>query len=70
VRRRLGLGSSSCAKTYQIEIANRIRRGRAVGTDYVVTQRPVGRTGIIATFPTRDDAERWIVERCRGDGRS
>lgn len=51
------------ASTYQIEIANRIERGRAVGTDYVVTQRPIGRTGILARFGERSEAEAWIAKQ-------
>jgi hypothetical protein len=46
--------------SYQIEIANRIFSGRAVGTDYVVTQRPICRTGILARFRTREEAQAWI----------
>jgi hypothetical protein len=47
--------------TYQIEIANKIRNGRAVGTDYVVTRRPDGFTSILARFNTRDEAAAWIA---------
>lgn len=50
--------------SYQIEIANRIGRlGTAVGTDYVVTQRPIGKTSILARFGNRIAAEAWIAER-------
>ncbi len=52
-----------CKMTYQIEIANRIERGRCVGNDYVVTQRPIGQTAILARFPEREDAEKWIAQR-------
>lgn len=48
---------------YQIEIANRITRGRVVGTDYVVTRRPDGFTAILSTHATRADAEAWITAR-------
>ena len=51
---------------YQIEIANRIRGGRAVGTDYVVTRRPLGQTAILTRLPSRDKAVAWI--RARGGG--
>ena len=47
--------------TYQVEIANRIRHGRAVGTDFVVTKRPIGLTAIVARFATREQAEAWIA---------
>lgn len=46
---------------YQIEIANKIRNGRAVGTEYVVTMRPIGRSGIVARFDTREEAAAWIA---------
>lgn len=42
---------------YQIEIANK-RRGR--GTQFVVTRRPIGMTGILERFDTRESAEAWI----------
>lgn len=45
---------------FQVEIANRMSRGRAVGTDYVVTRRPVGNSAIIARFERREDAVTWI----------
>ena len=51
---------------YQIEIANRIRGGRAVGTDYVVTRRPLGQTAILTRLPSREKAVAWI--RARGGG--
>lgn len=46
---------------YTIEIANRIRHGRCVATDYVVTRRPDNFTGIIATFATREEAVAFIA---------
>ncbi len=49
-------------KTYQLELANKIRNGRAAGNLYVVTRRPIGRTGIVAQFNTREEAEAWIVQ--------
>lgn len=49
--------------SYQIELANKIRGGRAVGNEYVVTQRPIGKTMILARFDSRKEAERWIKEK-------
>ena len=46
---------------YQIELANQIRGGRAVGNQYVVTRRPSGRTSILYRAGTRDEAERWTA---------
>ncbi len=48
---------------YAIEIANKIVRGKAVGTEYVVTQRPIGKPTILARFDTRGEAERWITSQ-------
>ena len=48
--------------TYQIELANKVRNGRVVGNTYVVTQRPIGKSGIVASFDTRDEAEDWIIQ--------
>jgi hypothetical protein len=48
---------------YQIELANRIVNGRAVGNLYVVTQRPIGKTTILASFNSREQAEAWINAR-------
>ena len=45
---------------FQIELANKVWRGRAIGSEYVVTRRPDGLTGILARFDTREDAEAWI----------
>ena len=52
----------------QIEIANRISKGRAVGTDYVVTRRneTPSNSGIIARFPTRNEAVQYIVSATNG----
>lgn len=47
-------------KTMQIELANRIAHGRAVGDEWVVTRRPIGRTCIIARFETRQEAQEFI----------
>jgi len=46
--------------TYQIELANRVRNGRAVGNEYVVTRRSLGMSGIVARFATREEAQEWI----------
>lgn len=46
---------------YQIEIANKTRNGRAVGTEYVVTRRPVGNSTILVRFDERADAVAWIA---------
>lgn len=48
---------------YQIELANKIVKGRAVGNLYVVTRRPIGMSGIIAKFDTREEAQAWIDEQ-------
>ena len=48
---------------YQTELANRIKNGRCVGNEYVVTQRPIGRTGILVRFPTHELAVAWILDR-------
>lgn len=48
---------------YRIEIANKIERGRAVGTDYVVTRRGRGLSAILATLPDRVAAEEWIAKQ-------
>ena len=45
------------------ELANKIYKGRAVGNEWVVTQRPIGRTGTLARFDTREEAAAWIAER-------
>ena len=52
---------------YQIEIANRIRNGRAVGTDFVVTRRPDGLTSILHRCELRVDAQAWIDDRMACD---
>jgi len=45
----------------KIEIANRIVAGRAVGTQYVVTRRDEGNSGIVSPrFDTREEAQAWI----------
>jgi hypothetical protein len=46
---------------YQIELANKIRNGRAVGNEFVVTMRPIGRSGILERFATREEAAAWIA---------
>lgn len=68
--KRHGVVSGRCLSTYQIELANKIGkvgifRGRAMGNEYVVTQRPLNRSGILARFDDRDDARRWIHDQCR-----
>jgi hypothetical protein len=45
---------------YQIELANKIRNGRSVGNLYVVTRRPIGKTAILASFGTREEAQAWV----------
>ena len=45
-----------------LEISNKIRDGRAVGTEYVVTRRNEGNSGIIARFDTRPEAVAYITE--------
>ncbi len=44
------------ARVYRLEIANRVRLGRVVGTDYVVTCNGM----IVQRFAWRLDAERFI----------
>jgi len=48
---------------YQIELANKIAGGRAVGNSYIVTRRPDRLTCELARFDTREEAEAWIAER-------
>jgi hypothetical protein len=52
---------------YQLELENRIERGRCVGQNYVVTQRPIGKTKILVRFPTRALAIAWIIDREESD---
>ena len=47
--------------TFSRELANKCRAGRAVGNLYVVTQRPIGRTGIIASFESKEEREEFIA---------
>lgn len=49
---------------YQLELANKVRNGRAVGNEYVITQRAIGRNGIVERFDTREEAEAWLREHC------
>ena len=44
-----------------IEIANKIRNGRAVGTLWVVTRRDENNSGIVARFETREEAVAYIA---------
>lgn len=46
----------------QIELANKVLHGRAVGNEYVVTRRDEtpSRSGILARFDTRDEAVAFI----------
>ena len=46
--------------TYQIELANKVRGGRAVGNEYVVTRRPEGLTTILFRADTPEEAQGWI----------
>lgn len=46
-----------------LEIANTIRHGRAVGTEYVVTRRDAGHSGIVARFDSRDEAIAYMDRR-------
>ncbi len=48
---------------YQVELANRIRSGRCVGTDYVVTRRPDGLTMVVERFDTKEQALEWLYQR-------
>jgi len=61
--------STGIKPRFQIEIANRIRGGRSVGTDWVVTRRPEGLTGIVKRFPRREDAEEWVAAQERDSTR-
>lgn len=51
---------------YKIELANKIRNGRAVGNLYVVTRRPEGLSCILSKHDTREAAEQWIADRVGG----
>jgi hypothetical protein len=46
---------------FQTELANKIQGGRAVGNLHVVTQRPIGRTGILASFDSPEEAREFIL---------
>jgi hypothetical protein len=52
---------------FKRELANKCRRGRAVGNLYVVTQRPIGNSGIIASFDTEEEREAFIECAERSD---
>jgi len=45
---------------YTVELANKTEHGRVVGNLYVVTQRPIGNSAIVAEFDTREEAQAWI----------
>lgn len=66
-KRKRGRGAlgDACTETYMIELANKSAKGRAVGNEWVVTQRPLGRSGILARFAFLDEAKKWIRDRCR-----
>ncbi len=55
-------------RRYQIELANRVRRGRVVGNDYVVTRRPERITSILVRCPTRFEAAKWIADQYAARG--
>lgn len=42
---------------WQIQIANRIRGGRAVGTDFLVVRVDGGRSGVVARYQDRENAQ-------------
>lgn len=48
---------------YQIELINKIERGRVIGNSYAVTRRPIGQTTILVSFDTREQAEEWITQQ-------
>lgn len=57
--------------TYSVEIANRIGRinGRtvAVGTEYVVTRRPIGYSAILFRCASASEAVAWATEAHAAD---
>lgn len=55
---------------YQLELANKIRGGRAVGNEYVVTRRSIGLSTIIARFDTKAKAKRFMLESEKRDRKS
>jgi hypothetical protein len=52
---------------YSIELANRICGGRVVGTDYVVTRRPLRLSGVLFRSPLREIVVRWVLEAQAAD---
>lgn len=52
---------------FQRELANKIRRGQAVGNLYVVTQRPIGNSTITASFDTEEERDAFIECAERSD---
>lgn len=55
--------------SYQIELSNRIERGRCVGNAYGVTRRPLGFCGFLFVSHMRDEhaaraeCEQFIADR-------
>lgn len=47
--------------SYRIELANKVRNGRAVGNEYVAVALP-SRT-IVARFDTPEAAHAWVAAR-------
>lgn len=52
---------------YVVELANKIRNGRAVGNVYVVTRRGVGMSGIISRHDSKGAALHWIRSKLRDE---
>lgn len=45
-----------------IELANKIRNGRTISNLYAVTRRDEGKSGVLAAFETRAEAEAFIAK--------
>jgi hypothetical protein len=52
--------SEAPAPRYQIELANKVRNGRAVGNEYVATRRPDGFSGILFRADSQEEVQAWI----------
>lgn len=54
------MSEAAAAPRYQIELANKIRGGRAVGNLYVATRRPDGFSGILFSSESHEETQAWI----------
>ncbi len=54
---------------FQIELANKIRNGRCIGNEYVITGRPAGNSMILARFDSREEAVTYLATMLEIDAR-